>query len=64
LTGRRGETREGTVALVVREGARADYTVRELPLSEIAKTVVQVEFSPPNQRELELAGQFGKEAGS
>ncbi len=64
LTGRLGETRDGTVALVVREGARADYTLRELPLSEIAKAVVQVEFSPPNQRELELAGQFGKEAGS
>jgi len=64
LTGRLGETRDGTVALVVRQGARADYAVRQLPLNGIAKAVVQVEFSPPNQRELELAGQFGKEAGS
>ncbi len=50
--------------LVVREGARANFSVRELPLDGIAKAVVQVEFSPPNQRELELAGQSGKEARS
>jgi ribosome maturation factor RimP len=64
LTGRLGETRGRTVRLVVREGARADFTVRELPLDGITKAVVQVEFSPPNQRELELAGQSGKEAGA
>lgn len=62
LTGRLGETRGGAVRLVVREGRRADLSVRELPLEGIAKAVVQVEFSPPNQRELELAGQSGKEA--
>jgi ribosome maturation factor RimP len=50
--------------LVVPEGGRANYSVRELPLRGIAKAVVQVEFSPPNQRELELAGQLGKEAGA
>lgn len=60
VTGRLGETGEGTVRLVVREGGRANLTVRELPLDGIAKAVVQVEFSPPNQRELELAGQPGK----
>ncbi len=64
LTGRLGETRDGTLRLVVREGGRANYSVREIPLSGIAKAVVQVEFSPPNQRELELAGQLGKEAGA
>jgi ribosome maturation factor RimP len=64
LTGRLGEMRDGTVQLVVREGSRANFTVRELPLGGIAKAVVQVEFSPPNQRELELAGQSGKEAGA
>ena len=64
LAGRLGETRDGTVRLVVPEGLRANYSVRELPLSGIAKAVVQVEFSPPNQRELELAGQLGKEAGA
>jgi ribosome maturation factor RimP len=64
LIGRLGETRDGTVRLVVREGNRANYSVRELPLDGIAKAVVQVEFSPPNQRELELAGQTGKGAGA
>ncbi|MCK0177349.1 ribosome maturation factor RimP [Mycolicibacterium sp. F2034L] len=61
LTGRVGEVRDGTVALVVRQGARADFSVRELPLDAITKAVVQVEFSPPNQRELELAGLPGQE---
>ncbi|HZN16325.1 MAG TPA: ribosome maturation factor RimP [Acidimicrobiales bacterium] len=64
LTGRLGETSGGTVRLVVREGARANFSVRELPVDGIAKAVVQVEFSPPNQRELELAGQSGKEASA
>ena len=64
LTGRLGETRDGTVCVVVPEGRRGDYSVRELPLDDIAKAVVQVEFSPPNQRELELAGQTGKGAGA
>jgi ribosome maturation factor RimP len=63
LTGRVGETGGGTVRLVVPEG-KANYSVRELPLSGITKAVVQVEFSPPNQRELELAGQPQKEAGA
>ena len=64
LTGRLGEIRGGTVRLVVREGAKADFTVRELPVDGITKAVVQVEFSPPNQRELELAGQSGEEASA
>jgi ribosome maturation factor RimP len=64
LTGRLGELRDGTVRLVVREGARADFSVRELPVDAITKAVVQVEFSPPSQRELELAGQSGKEASA
>ena len=64
LTGRLGEIRGGTVRLVVREGAKANFTIRELPLDGITKAVVQVEFSPPNQRELELAGQSGEEASA
>ena len=64
LSGRLGEICGGTVRLVVREGARANFSVRELPLGGITKAVVQVEFSPPNQRELELAGQSGKEASA
>jgi ribosome maturation factor RimP len=54
LTGRVGETRDHTIALVVRAGR--DWSVREIPLAEIVKAVVQVEFSPPAQAELELAG--------
>jgi ribosome maturation factor RimP len=53
LTGRVGETTDEAVALVVRAGR--DWSVREIPLGDIAKAVVQVEFSPPNQAELELA---------
>ena len=64
LTGRLGEIHGGTVRLVVREGAKANFSVRELPVDGITKAVVQVEFSPPNQRELELAGQSGKEASA
>ena len=53
LTGRVGETRDHTIALVVRAG-RA-WTLREIPLADIVKAVVQVEFSPPAQAELGLA---------
>ncbi|VEG42971.1 ribosome maturation protein RimP [Mycolicibacterium flavescens] len=64
LTGRLGEIRDGVVRLVVRTGRQATFSVRELPLDGIAKAVVQVEFSPPNPRELELVGQSGKEASA
>lgn len=60
LTGRLGETSDGTVRLVVRKGRGADLSVRELSMEDIAKAVVQVEFSPPNKHELELTGQAGK----
>jgi ribosome maturation factor RimP len=53
LTGRLGETRDDTVALVLRAGR--DWMVREIPIDEIVKAVVQVEFSSPAQTELELA---------
>jgi ribosome maturation factor RimP len=52
LTGRVGETRDGSVALVVRAGR--NWTIREIPLAEIDKAVVQVEFSPPSAAELDL----------
>ncbi|MEM6109284.1 ribosome maturation factor RimP [Mycobacterium sp. 050272] len=54
LTGRVGQTGADAVALVVRDGR--DWTVREIPLAEIAKAVVQVEFSSPSATELDLAG--------
>lgn len=53
VTGRVGETRDDTIALVVREGR--DWTLRQIPFADIVKAVVQVEFSPPDQAELELA---------
>jgi ribosome maturation factor RimP len=40
--------------LVIRAGR--DWAVREVALGDIIKAVVQVEFSPPGQAELELAG--------
>lgn len=54
ITGRVGEIRDGTVNVVVRSGR--DWTIRPIAFDEVAKAVVQVEFSPPPQRELELAG--------
>ena len=58
LTGRVGETRDQAIALVVRGGR--DWEVREIPLAQITKAVVQVEFSPPAQTELELAADVVK----
>lgn len=57
LTGRVGAADGDTVALVVRD--KRDLVVREIPLGDIAKAVVQVEFSPPARAELELAGVAG-----
>jgi ribosome maturation factor RimP len=54
LTGRVGQTRADVVALVVRDGR--DWAVREFRLAEIAKAIVQVEFSSPSQAELDLVG--------
>ncbi len=54
VTGRVGETGADVVALVIRDGR--DWAVREIPLAEIAKAVVQVEFSSPSPAELDLAG--------
>jgi ribosome maturation factor RimP len=60
LTGRIGEVRDGAVDIVVRE-AKKNLAVREIALDAIKKAVVQVEFSTPNPRELELAGISGEE---
>ncbi|MBS4729873.1 ribosome maturation factor RimP [Mycobacterium sp. SM1] len=63
LTGRVGEMHSNAVALVIRDGR--GWAVRQIPLDEIAKAVVQVEFSQPATRELELAGRAaGTEAGA
>lgn len=59
LTGRIGGVADGAVGVVVREGR--NLAVREIALDSIGKAVVQVEFSPPSPRELELAGVSRKE---
>ncbi|MFB1298702.1 ribosome maturation factor RimP [Mycobacterium sp. pW049] len=61
LTGRIGPVGDGTVGVVVRE-ARKNLEVRDIALDAITKAVVQVEFSPPSPRELELAGVSGEDA--
>jgi ribosome maturation factor RimP len=60
LTGRLGETTDGRVRLVVVDRGRPPK-IRELSIDDVANAVVQVEFSPPNPLELELAGVSGKE---
>jgi ribosome maturation factor RimP len=55
VTGRVGEMRNDTLSLVVHDDRARDWTVRPVSLDEILKAVVQVDFSPPSERELELA---------
>ena len=55
VTGRVGQTNADTLSLVVRDGRSRGWTVRSISLGQILNAVVQVEFSSPSQRELELA---------
>lgn len=59
VTGRVGEVNDGTLSLVVHDARARDWTVRPISLGVISKAVVQVEFSPPSHREMELAGVDG-----
>ncbi len=61
LTGRLGALHGDAVDLVFDDGG-GKFDVRRIDLSDVAQAVVQVEFSPPNRREIELAGQPGEEA--
>ena len=61
LDGRLGALNGDAVDVVVPEGGRGQLGIRRLSLDEVSKAVVQVEFSPPNRREIELAGQYGEE---
>ncbi|MEE2035057.1 ribosome maturation factor RimP [Rhodococcus chondri] len=54
IVGRIGELIGDEIRLVVPD--RSGPVVRGIPLAEIRNAVVEVEFSPPNPRELELAG--------
>jgi ribosome maturation factor RimP len=60
LTGRVGELTDRMLDLVVADRRKA-LTIRKLSIDDVANAVVQVEFSPPNPLELELAGVSGKE---
>ena len=55
-TARIGELADGTVRLVVAGAKPGQFAVREVALGDITEAVVQVEFSKPGRRELELAG--------
>jgi ribosome maturation factor RimP len=55
MIGRVGEMCGDTLTLVVRDDRSRDWALRAVPLDAIAKAVVQVEFSAPAKKELELA---------
>ena len=55
VTGRLGDVSDRRLRVVVRE-KQSGWAVREIALDDVVQAVVQVEFSPPNPRELELAG--------
>ncbi len=63
-TARIGELSDGTVRRVVAGAKPGQFSVRAVSLDAITKAVVQVEFSSPSRRELELAGvsDSGREA--
>lgn len=60
-TGRIVGVADGVLHLVVRAGR--DWSATTLPLTDITKAVVQVEFSAPNKLEQELVDQTRREAG-
>ncbi len=62
VVGRVGAVDDGIVDLVVPE--RGGWAVRRIALADIRKAVVQVEFSPPSAKELELAGGIAGTSGS
>lgn len=54
-TGRIGAVADGVVDVVIRD--RTGWAVRRIPLTDIRKAVVQVEFSAPSAKERELVGE-------
>ena len=55
ITARIGDIHDGQLRIVVRSN-QSGWTVRDVALADVVKAVVQVEFSSPNPRELELVG--------
>ena len=67
LTARLGAVTDGVVDLVIRDPRSSDrsgWAVRRVPLADIRKAVVQVEFSKPSAKERELAGDPAEVAGA
>lgn len=62
VSGRIGAVSDGAVDLVVRE--RNDWAIRRVALADIGKAVVQVEFSSPSGKELELVAELSRAAGT
>ncbi|MGV0627769.1 ribosome maturation factor RimP [Mycolicibacter minnesotensis] len=62
LVGRAGAVDDDVLTVVVRAGR--DWNLRRVPLTEVDRAVVQVEFSPPSARELELVGERVPAAGT
>ena len=62
LTARIGGIDGEVLELIVKAGKTVE--VRAVAIAEITKAVVQVEFSAPNPRELELAGVHGDQDGT
>jgi ribosome maturation factor RimP len=60
VTGRVAAMNDGVLSLVVRGPKPHQLAVRELAFADITKAVVQVEFSPPSPRELELVTEAGE----
>lgn len=62
LTGRIGALADGNLAVVTSGRSRADLRVTSIKMGDVSKAIVQVEFTAPSQRELELAGVSGEES--
>ncbi len=60
-SGRIAGVADGVLHLVMRAGRK--WAVRQTPLTDIAKAVVQVDFSGPTQSEQEFLDQTRREAG-
>ncbi len=60
FTGRVAGVVDGVVRLVV--PVRTGWSTREISLADIAKAVVQVEFSSPSKKEMDLVGHSGRDA--
>jgi ribosome maturation factor RimP len=64
ISGRVAGVGDGWLRLVVRADPRSACSVREVAVANIARAVVQVEFSPPSRDELDLVGSSAASTGT